>query len=264
MAKTNGTEKAASTRHRPLTDEERKTVEENLALIHWYIIHMGGKRWSRRCDLFSNLAIGLMNAVKAHKEAQVSLSTAATHQFRWALIRASTERKIISLPKHAFALARKARAMLAEETGPNQLNGWDPAETGASRKMALFCLEHPAMKPTESIEQLQENKDFDIEDKSEQQNLDNAMFQKEAAERIENALENLTYREREIIKLRFGSSKNDCTYTLGECGKIFSITKVRVQQVQKRAIDKLKHDATNNKNNLLELYETMVGTEQKQ
>ncbi len=52
-------------------------------------------------------------------------------------------------------------------------------------------------------------------------------------------LEQLTYREREIIKLRYGIS-DGCIYTLQEIGKIFKVTRERVRCVEAKAIMKLR------------------------
>jgi RNA polymerase primary sigma factor len=53
-------------------------------------------------------------------------------------------------------------------------------------------------------------------------------------------LRTLTYREREIIKLRYGIG-DGYTYTLEEVGRIFKVTRERVRQVEAKAIRKLQH-----------------------
>ncbi|MFN9969703.1 MAG: sigma-70 family RNA polymerase sigma factor, partial [Phycisphaerae bacterium] len=58
--------------------------------------------------------------------------------------------------------------------------------------------------------------------------------------RIESVLKTLTYREREIIKLRYGIG-DGYTYTLEEVGRIFKVTRERVRQVEAKAIRKLQH-----------------------
>jgi hypothetical protein len=58
--------------------------------------------------------------------------------------------------------------------------------------------------------------------------------------RIEQVLRTLTYREREIIKLRYGIG-DGYTYTLEEVGRIFKVTRERVRQVEAKAIRKLQH-----------------------
>lgn len=52
------------------------------------------------------------------------------------------------------------------------------------------------------------------------------------------ALKRLSYREREIIKLRYGIG-NGYSYTLEEVGRIFKCTRERARQIEKKALDKL-------------------------
>ena len=53
-------------------------------------------------------------------------------------------------------------------------------------------------------------------------------------------LKTLTYREREIIKLRYGLG-DGYTYTLEEVGRIFKVTRERVRQIEAKAVRKLQH-----------------------
>jgi len=59
-------------------------------------------------------------------------------------------------------------------------------------------------------------------------------------ERIESLLKTLTYREREIIRLRYGLG-DGYTYTLEEVGRIFKVTRERVRQIEAKAVRKLQH-----------------------
>ena len=59
-------------------------------------------------------------------------------------------------------------------------------------------------------------------------------------ERIDTVLKTLSYREREIIKLRYGIG-DGYTYTLEEVGRIFKVTRERVRQVEAKAIRKMQH-----------------------
>ena len=58
--------------------------------------------------------------------------------------------------------------------------------------------------------------------------------------RLEDVMDDLSYREREIIKLRYGLA-DGYTYTLEEVGKIFSVTRERVRQIESKAVRKLQH-----------------------
>lgn len=59
-------------------------------------------------------------------------------------------------------------------------------------------------------------------------------------EKIDNLLKTLTYREREIIRLRYGLG-DGYTYTLEEVGRIFKVTRERVRQIEAKAVRKLQH-----------------------
>jgi RNA polymerase primary sigma factor len=57
--------------------------------------------------------------------------------------------------------------------------------------------------------------------------------------RLDDVMHDLTYREREIIRLRYGLT-DGYTYTLEEVGKIFSVTRERVRQIESKAVRKLQ------------------------
>jgi RNA polymerase sigma factor (sigma-70 family) len=58
---------------------------------------------------------------------------------------------------------------------------------------------------------------------------------------IAKVLHSLTYREREVIKLRFGLGGDKTTFSREECGKIFRVTAARIKQVEENAIRKMQH-----------------------
>jgi RNA polymerase primary sigma factor len=59
-------------------------------------------------------------------------------------------------------------------------------------------------------------------------------------QKIDGLLKTLTYREREIIRLRYGLG-DGYTYTLEEVGRIFKVTRERVRQIEAKAVRKLQH-----------------------
>jgi RNA polymerase primary sigma factor len=67
-----------------------------------------------------------------------------------------------------------------------------------------------------------------------------AATQEMLKDKIEQVLKTLTYREREIIKLRYGLG-DGYTYTLEEVGRILRVTRERVRQIEAKAIGKLRH-----------------------
>ncbi len=57
--------------------------------------------------------------------------------------------------------------------------------------------------------------------------------------KIKDALSNLTSREEQILKMRFGIGY-ETTYTLDEIGRYFNLTRERIRQIEKRALEKLE------------------------
>jgi len=63
---------------------------------------------------------------------------------------------------------------------------------------------------------------------------------------ITDVLQTLDYREREILRLRYGLA-NGYTSTLQEIGRIFSVTRERVRQIESEAIRKLQRPGPSRK-----------------
>jgi RNA polymerase primary sigma factor len=57
--------------------------------------------------------------------------------------------------------------------------------------------------------------------------------------KIKAALSKLTPREEQILKMRFGIGY-ETTYTLDEIGRYFNLTRERIRQIEKRALEKLE------------------------
>ena len=69
---------------------------------------------------------------------------------------------------------------------------------------------------------------------------DSVKYRTTFTEVIKNVLPTLPFREREILKLRYGIG-TDHNYTLEEVGKVFKVTRERVRQIEARAIRLLQH-----------------------
>jgi RNA polymerase primary sigma factor len=76
----------------------------------------------------------------------------------------------------------------------------------------------------------------DVESDNPARNANNGILR----QKIEALLKTLTYREREIIRLRYGLG-DGYTYTLEEVGRIFKVTRERVRQIEAKAVRKLQH-----------------------
>ena len=64
--------------------------------------------------------------------------------------------------------------------------------------------------------------------------------------RIAEAMEGLNYREREILRLRYGLA-DGYSYTLEEVGQEFNVTRERIRQIEAKALRKLKHPSRSRK-----------------
>ena len=80
---------------------------------------------------------------------------------------------------------------------------------------------------------------------------------KTVTEDLLRVLQTLTYREREIIKLRYGLG-DSYTYTYEEIARIFKVTRERVRQVEAQAIRKLQEPVRSCR--LLSALEEVEGT----
>ncbi|MGX7585756.1 sigma-70 family RNA polymerase sigma factor [Candidatus Vidania fulgoroideorum] len=77
-----------------------------------------------------------------------------------------------------------------------------------------------------------------IEDK--EQSLDKDMLKLDLITKVNKILSTLSYRERKIIKLRFGIGLRK-GLTLEKVGEIFGVTRERIRQIEFAALRKLKH-----------------------
>jgi RNA polymerase primary sigma factor len=65
-------------------------------------------------------------------------------------------------------------------------------------------------------------------------------------EQLEEMLDDLTDREREVLHLRFGLEDGHA-YTLEEVGKRFGVTRERIRQIEAKALRKLRHPSRSRK-----------------
>ena len=78
-----------------------------------------------------------------------------------------------------------------------------------------------------------------IEDEDAVQPLD-AAIQSDLRDAVSRVLGSLTPREERILRMRFGIGTNP-DHTLQEVGKVFSVTRERIRQIEAKALQKLKH-----------------------
>lgn len=81
---------------------------------------------------------------------------------------------------------------------------------------------------------------YDILNSGESPNPDKTLLHESLRTEIERALETLTPREADVVRLYFGLG-NQNAMTLEEIGETFDLTRERVRQIKEKAIRRLKH-----------------------
>ena len=74
----------------------------------------------------------------------------------------------------------------------------------------------------------------------EQDTVEEIVLQSELHEKLDEALNGLTEREKKVLKLRFGFEDGK-KRTLEEVGKSFNLTRERIRQIEVKALKKLRH-----------------------
>jgi len=204
-------------------------------------------------DIIQEGNTGLMRAVDKYEYKRgYKFSTYATWWIRQAITRAIADHaRTIRIPVHMIETMSKLRNLAKillqdlgrEPTIEEIAKSADMPVAEARRVMKIsrhpISLDRPVGESEDSY-----FGDF-IEDESVEKPDDTAT-QEMLSARIEQVLKTLTYREREIIKLRYGIG-DGYTYTLEEVGRIFKVTRERVRQVEAKAIRKLQHPVRSRK-----------------
>ena len=198
-------------------------------------------------DIIQEGNTGLMRAVDKYEYKRgYKFSTYATWWIRQAITRAIADHaRTIRVPVHMIETMSKLRniqKVLLQELGREPT----VEEVAIKAKMpieetrrVMKISRHPISldRPVGESEDSQFG-DF-IEDERQESPSDSATSEM-LRSRIADVLRTLTYREREILKLRYGIG-DGYTYTLEEVGRIFKVTRERVRQVESKAIRKLQH-----------------------
>jgi len=198
-------------------------------------------------DLIQEGNSGLMRAVDKYEYRRgYKFSTYATWWIRQAITRAIADQaRTIRIPVHMIETMSKLRRVakeLLQEFGrePSVEEMAEVADvTIEEAKRVLNISRHPVSldRPVGESEDSYFG-DF-VEDQSSDSPVSSAT-QEMLKDKIDHVLKTLTYREREIIKLRYGLG-DGYTYTLEEVGRIFKVTRERVRQIEAKAVRKLQH-----------------------
>ena len=204
-------------------------------------------------DLIQEGNTGLMRAVDKYEYRRgYKFSTYATWWIRQAITRAIADQaRTIRIPVHMIETMSKLRNIskrFLQETGrePTLEELAEEAKLPVAEVRRVMKISRHPISLDRPVGESEDSYfgDF-IEDETAESPV-TAATQEMLKSKIDHVLKTLTYREREIIKLRYGIGDGQ-TYTLEEVGRIFRVTRERVRQIEAKAIRKLQHPVRSRK-----------------
>ena len=237
--------KALRTAYGRYQEAKRGLAEGNLRLVVSLAKHYRN-RGVAFLDLIQEGNAGLMRAIEKFEHRRgFKFCTYATWWIRQAITRAiADQRQTIRVPVHMSTTINRVRQMF------NRLlheKGRQPTieETAHALDMPVEVVQNiirvnrSLMSIDRAIDGDEDTKFADFLASADTEVLGARADQAQLRGRIDAVLDKLSYREREIIKLRYGLG-DGYNYTLAEVAGVFRVTRERIRQIEARAFEKLQ------------------------
>ncbi len=226
---------------------KRQLAEGNLRLVVAL-----AKRYRNRnvafLDLIQEGNSGLMRAIdKFEHRRGFKFCTYATWWIRQAISRAIADQsKTIRVPVHMSTTISRVRQVFGQllhekNRQPTLEETADALDMSVEEVQRILKMNRQLASIDRPLDGDEEHKFADFLATADTEVLGQGVDRAHLRSRIDAVLDKLSYREREIIKLRYGLG-DGYNYTLAEVAGIFQVTRERIRQIEARAFQKL-HDS---------------------
>lgn len=197
-------------------------------------------------DLIQEGNAGLMRAVdKFEYRRGFKFCTYATWWIRQAITRAVADQsRTIRIPVHmveTMSRVRNVSRQLLQELGrePTLEETARKARTTVDEARRVLAMSRYPISLDRPVGNSEDSHFGDLLPDGTAESPATGASQEMLRTRINKVLKTLSYREREIIKLRYGLG-DGYSYTLEEVGHIFKVTRERIRQIEAKAVRKLQ------------------------